>query len=148
MRLEYLWRGLPGHPIHPPLTDAVIGIWTFAVIAAVLSALGVVEEGMAQAWWVAVVAGLVVSAVTATTGWIDWFRIEPGTPLRRTAFTHGLVIAITNVFFALAAILGHDDFSERAIGALPFVLTLIGYGLLTSAAGSAARSSSCTGCAC
>src|ERR671935_1069699 len=24
MKLSYLWRGLPGHPIHPPLTDATI----------------------------------------------------------------------------------------------------------------------------
>jgi hypothetical protein len=25
MKLSYLWRGLPGHPLHPPLTDATIG---------------------------------------------------------------------------------------------------------------------------
>ena len=28
MKLSYLWRGLPGHPLHPPLTDATIGIYT------------------------------------------------------------------------------------------------------------------------
>ncbi len=25
MRLSYLVRGFPGHPLHPPLTDATIG---------------------------------------------------------------------------------------------------------------------------
>ena len=27
MKLSYLWRGLPGHPIHAPLTDATIGAY-------------------------------------------------------------------------------------------------------------------------
>ena len=30
MRLSYLVRGLPGHPLHPPLTDATIGTYTVA----------------------------------------------------------------------------------------------------------------------
>ena len=25
MKLSYLVKGLPGHPLHPPLTDATIG---------------------------------------------------------------------------------------------------------------------------
>jgi hypothetical protein len=29
LKLSFLWRGLPGHPLHPPLTDATIGIYTF-----------------------------------------------------------------------------------------------------------------------
>ena len=45
---SYLIRGLPGHPLHPPLTDATIGIYTFAMIAAVLSKVGVAEHALAQ----------------------------------------------------------------------------------------------------
>jgi hypothetical protein len=30
MKLGYLVKGLPGHPLHPPLTDATIGIYTGA----------------------------------------------------------------------------------------------------------------------
>jgi hypothetical protein len=48
MKLSYLWRGLPGHPIHPPLTDATIGIYTFATVAAVLSKVGVAEQSAAR----------------------------------------------------------------------------------------------------
>ena len=66
--LEYVLRGTPGHPIHPPLTDATIGAYTFATIAAVLSKLGVAEEGFAHGWWLALVVGLVISAATALTG--------------------------------------------------------------------------------
>jgi len=30
VKLAYLIRGLPGHPLHPPLTDVTIGVYTFA----------------------------------------------------------------------------------------------------------------------
>jgi hypothetical protein len=30
--LSYLRRGLPGHPIHPPLTDVTIGAYTGATV--------------------------------------------------------------------------------------------------------------------
>jgi len=30
MKLSYLLKGLPGHPLHPPLTDATIGAYTAA----------------------------------------------------------------------------------------------------------------------
>ena len=32
-QVDYLWHGLPGHPIHPPLTDVTIGTYTFALVA-------------------------------------------------------------------------------------------------------------------
>ena len=41
MKLSYLVRGLPGHPLHPPLTDATIGIYTFATIACFLDVTGI-----------------------------------------------------------------------------------------------------------
>src|SRR5829696_8184647 len=33
MQLDFLYRGTPGHPLHPPLTDATIGIYSFATTA-------------------------------------------------------------------------------------------------------------------
>ena len=43
MALDFLYRGTPGHPLHPPLTDATIGTYTFATVAAVLSKVGIAE---------------------------------------------------------------------------------------------------------
>lgn len=51
MKLSYLVKGFPGHPLHPPLTDATIGIYTVATAFAVFSKLGVSEENLATAWW-------------------------------------------------------------------------------------------------
>ncbi len=41
MKLSYLIRGLPGHPLHPPLTDATIGIYTAATLFALADVTGI-----------------------------------------------------------------------------------------------------------
>lgn len=131
MKLSYLWRGLPGHPIHPPLTDATLGTYTLATVAAILSVLGVAEENTARAWWLALVIGLVFNAPTAATGVVDWLDISRGTPLKRTATAHLLVMLAATVLFALAAILGHDGYADAEVPARGLLLTLIGFVVLT-----------------
>jgi uncharacterized membrane protein len=124
-------RGLPGHPLHPPLTDATIGIYTAATVFGVLSALGVSEGNTATAWWLSLVVGLVVTGPTAITGLVDWLQIERGSELWKTATYHLASMVTATVFFLLAAIFGHGGYVEGAAEAGPLVLTLIAYGLLT-----------------
>lgn len=131
MKLEYLLRGVPGHPLHPPLTDATIGIYTFATVAAVLGALGVAEDGFARGWWLALVVGLVVSAPTALSGFVDWLSLERGTSLFRTATTHMVVMLSATVVFLVTALVGYDAYEDEAVSTVGLVLTLLGFGLLT-----------------
>ncbi|MDQ4030005.1 MAG: DUF2231 domain-containing protein [Actinomycetota bacterium] len=131
MRLSYLWRGLPGHPIHPPLTDATIGIYTFATIAALLDVLAISDDAAAHAWWLGLLVGLIVTVPTAGSGLLDWLTITWGTPLWRTATTHLIAMVSATLFFLLAAILGKDSFDAGDLAAGDVVLTLIGFGLLT-----------------
>jgi uncharacterized membrane protein len=125
-------RGFPGHPSHPPLTDVTVGAYTFAAIAALLSKLGVAEHGFAQAWWLALVVGAISSALTVSTGLLDWLQISSGTPLKRTANLHAMTMASASVFFVLAIVFGHDDYAGKAVGTAAFVLTLVGFLLLTA----------------
>jgi uncharacterized membrane protein len=131
MKLGYLIRGLPGHPLHPPLTDATIGLYTGAAVLGVLSALGVSEENTATAWWLALVLGLVVTGPTALTGLADWLTIARGTPLWRTATLHLLSMVTATVFFLLATVFGHGGYVDREVGGGALVLTLVGYAFLT-----------------
>ena len=132
MKLSYLIRGVPGHPLHPPLTDATIGAYTFATIAGVLSALGIAEDGAAKAWWLALVVGLVTGVATVAAGLADYLTINSGTPLKRTATLHALLNAAGTVFFLTAAIVGYDGYKDAAVTAGPLILTLIGFGFLTA----------------
>ena len=50
---SHLLKGLPGHPLHPPLTDATIGAYTLATAFGLLSVLGISEHNTATAWWLA-----------------------------------------------------------------------------------------------
>ena len=131
MKLRYLWQGLPGHPIHPPLTDATIGIYTFAMIAALADVTGISTNAATHGWWLALLAGLLATVVTALTGLADWLTIEWGTELWKTATFHMIAMVSATVFFGLAAILGHDDFDAGNVTAGPFILTVVGFGLLT-----------------
>ena len=126
-----LLRGLAGHPLHPPLTDATIGIYTGATAFAVLGSLGVSEGNMATAAWLALVAGLVVTVPTALTGLADWLAIEGGTELWKTATTHLVAMVSATVVFLIAAIVGHGAYVDREVTAGLLVLVLIGFALLT-----------------
>jgi uncharacterized membrane protein len=131
MKPSVLVKGLPGHPLHPPLTDATIGLYTGATAFAVLSAIGVSETNTATAWWLALVLGLVVTVPTALTGLVDWLDITWGTPTWRTATIHMLSMVTATVVFLIAAIVGHDDYVDGAVSGGSLALTIVGFGLLT-----------------
>lgn len=131
MKVSYLWRGLPGHPLHPPLTDATIGIYTFATIAAFLDVVGITDRNGAYGWWVALVVGLISTAATALTGLLDWLTIEWGSELWKTATAHMIAMLSATVFFALAVIFGHEGYTHGDVTSGSFVLTLVGFALLS-----------------
>jgi len=131
VKLGYLLRGLPGHPLHPPLTDATIGIYTFATVAALADVLGISDHAATQGWWLALLAGLITTMATSLTGLIDWLGITRGTELWKTATAHMVAMLIASVFFLLALLVGHDDFKAGDVTTGPLLLTLVGFGLLT-----------------
>ena len=131
MKPTELVSGLPGHPTHPPLTDATIGLYTGAATFAVLSVLGVAAENLAIAWWLALVAGLVVTVPTALTGMLDWLKITRGTPLWRTATAHLVAMVAATVVFLVAAIIGHGGYVDREVTGAALLLTLGGFAVLT-----------------
>jgi uncharacterized membrane protein len=131
MKLSYLIKGLPGHPLHPPLTDATIGLYTGATAFGVLGALGVSEGNLAKAWWLALVAGLVVTVPTALTGLVEWLSLSWGSPLWRTATFHLFAMVTATVIFLLAAIFGHGGYVDGEVTGGALVLTLVGFASLT-----------------
>jgi uncharacterized membrane protein len=131
MKLSYLWRGLPGHPIHPPLTDATIGAYTAATVMGFASVIGVANIAAAHGWWLALVVGLIVTALTALTGFADWLTISWRSELWWTATWHMCSMLTATVFFLIAVLVGHSGYTHGAVEAGPFILTLVGFGFLT-----------------
>jgi uncharacterized membrane protein len=131
MKLSYLIKGFPGHPLHPPLTDVTIGTYSFATVAAFLNVVGLVDRTASAAWWLALVVGLCSTALTATTGFVEWIEIEWGSPPWKTATWHLTVMLASSGVFLAAALVGHHDYVKGTVGAGSFVLTVIGFALLT-----------------
>ena len=130
--MKWLLKGFPGHPLHPPLTDVTLGAYTLATAMAVLSRLGVSDENTATAWWLALIAGLIVTVPTALTGFADWLDISRGTPLWRTATAHLTAMLCATVIFAIAAGSGHADYADGVVGGGSLVLMLVGYAVLAT----------------
>jgi uncharacterized membrane protein len=130
MKPAYLLHGLPGHPLHPPLTDITVGAYTFATVAAFCDVVGISNHAATQAWWLALFFGLIATVLTASAGLLDWLQISWGTPLWRTATTHAIVNVLAGVLFLVALLIGHDDFTQGDVTTGPFVVTLAGFAVL------------------
>jgi uncharacterized membrane protein len=126
-KLSYLWKGLPGHPLHPPLTDVTIGTYTVATALALADVTGASNKAAAEGWWLVVLFGLVSTVFTALTGLADWLTITWRTPLWWTATYHMLVMVTATVIFAVTAIVGHSGWQKGNVTAAAFALNVIGF---------------------
>jgi uncharacterized membrane protein len=129
--LSYLWRGLPGHPTHPPLTDATIGAYTFALVAMLADILGISTNAATHGWWLALIVGLLFTIPTASTGFADWLTISSGTPLWRTATAHMITNLVTSGVFLATVIVGKPSFDAGNVDTAPAVLTVVAFLMLT-----------------
>jgi uncharacterized membrane protein len=125
-----LIKGSPGKPLHPPLTDASIGAYTAGVAMLVLGALGVEEEQMAHGSLLAISVGLAVAAPTAITGLLDWLDLPKGTPVRRVATIHMLVMITATVLFALTWIAQLDGYKHDEITGGGLIAGLVAFAFL------------------
>ena len=113
------------------MTDGAIGAYTAATVLAAVGAAGMAEPELAKGWWLVLIIGLGFGALAAVTGLVDWLSLTRGTPLRRTATTHLLVMVLANALFGLAAIFGHAGYVDGEIGTTALVLALGGFVALT-----------------
>lgn len=126
-----LVRGLPGHPLHPPLTDATIGMYVLAAGLAIVGKAGGIQLAAAKGMWLALIGGLIISIPTALTGLVDWLSIEWGTARWRTATLHLTAMVSAVALFALAAWQQYDGYQHGRVATSGLILTLCGAAVLT-----------------
>src|SRR5919202_1581326 len=127
-KVTALLHGLPGHPVHPPLTDATIGMFVLAAGLAVVGALGGIEDAAGKASWLALIGGLIAAVPTAATGFADWVRLDWGSARWRTATQHLTAV----VLFAVAAWLQHRGYQRGEVTTGGLIFTVIGFVALTA----------------
>ena len=70
-----------GHPLHPVLTDILIGVWSAAAILDLI-------PGTGPATATLIGTGCAAAVPTAVTGWADWSRLHP--QHQRVGIVHAL----------------------------------------------------------
>src|SRR4051812_48046920 len=141
-------RGFAGHPLHPPFTDATIGMFVLASGLAVIGSAGAIKEPAGKAMWLALIGGPIAAVPAATTGLVDWLFVEWGTARWRTATAHMTAMVGAVVQFALAAWQQHPGYVHGRVSTAGLVLSLAGLVVLTIGVGSAAAWFSYMGCVC
>src|ERR1041384_5368369 len=124
---QTLLHGLPGHPAHPPLTDATIGMFVLASGLSLLGKLDVAPEKLGPAAWLALIGGLIVAAPPGLTGVADWLQIEGGSALWRTATVHLTAMVTAVTFFAVAAWLQWPGYRDGGVTTGGLALALLGF---------------------
>jgi uncharacterized membrane protein len=122
-------RGLSGKPLHPPLTDIPIGAYilggTFDLISFALGERTVSAE-LHKAATFLFIAGAIVSAPTALTGFWDWLKSTPKhTQAWRTANWHMAVMVTTTVLVLIDIWLRlgtNYDYTETGLMILSLVI--------------------------
>src|SRR5213595_1901624 len=95
-----------GHPLHPPLTDVVVGAWTSALLLDLLA--GEDAESAADGL---VAAGVVAAVPTALSGLSDWADVRGGS--RRVGTMHALGNTSALVLHILSWIARRDGNRRR-----------------------------------
>jgi uncharacterized membrane protein len=129
-RLLNLIKGAPGHPSHPPLTDASIGAYTVGTAMLVLGAAGVESRQMAYGGLLALSGGLLLAVPTALTGLIDWLQMEPGSEARRTATVHLLAMVSATIVFAVAWLAQRPGYLDGTVATGGWIAAAIAEALL------------------
>jgi nitrite reductase/ring-hydroxylating ferredoxin subunit/uncharacterized membrane protein len=111
-----------GHPLHPPLTDVVIGAWTSALFLDVTGG-----EGVDDAADRLVAAGIFAAVPTAAAGLSDWADLRGGS--RRVGSVHAVGNTTALVLHAMSYVARRRGDRGRGI-----TLSALGYGAATVSA--------------
>lgn len=130
-KLMDLARGFPGHPSHPPFTDAAIGALTASVLMMTLGWIGIEEPTMVRGGFVVLLIGLAAGLGAAVTGLLDFALITRDTPLWRTAVSHLVAMVAAMLLFAVTAWLLYRGWNSGELPVSAAVVGLVAMATLT-----------------
>jgi uncharacterized membrane protein len=123
-----------GHPIHPMMVAYPIALYTSTLVTYIIYAANG-DPFFFKAAVAANIAGVVMAALTALPGFIDWaVGIPSGTPAKSHGLTHMLLNVTVLVIFVINAMIHTGNWKNPTGTSSGIILALIGV-LLTIGAG-------------
>src|SRR3954454_21932992 len=100
-----------GHAPHPMLVVFPLGLLATAVAFDLINLFGGSDIWLETSYRM-IAAGVIMGAVSAFFGWIEWFAIPAGTRAKSIGLTHGVGNAIVLVLFAASWLVRRDDVTD------------------------------------
>lgn len=124
-----------GHPIHPMLIAFPVALYTSTLVAYIIY-IAVGDPFWFRVGFVANVAGVIMAAIAALPGFIDWaMGIPSNSPAKSTGLRHMLLNVTALVLFLINIFVGAGQLGSAVPGAgATVILALLGV-LVTIAAG-------------
>jgi len=123
---------IAGHPVHPMLVAFPVAFYTAALVCYI------VYDSNSNPFWfkvavVANIAGVIMAAVAAIPGFIDWLNIPSDSRAKKTGLFHLLCNVVALLCFGIVALAENkkwDDVTPSLGMAIPltalgFILTLV-----------------------
>lgn len=130
--LKALLQGKPlGHPLHPALVHLPIGLFVFSLLLDIASFLAADGEAMVRGAYYAMMLGVVTALLAAVPGLADWSDIRADHPAKKTATTHMTLNLVAVAVYVVDLLLRSGRLEDERTPLLPFLLSLLGVGLLS-----------------
>lgn len=123
-----------GHPVHPMLIAYPVAFYTATLVCYI------VYGSNGNPFWfkvavVANIAGIVMAAIAAIPGFIDWLSIPSDSRAKKTGLFHMVCNVLALVCFAVTAFIEYPKWNDEHPGSgVAVVFTAIGF-ILTLTAG-------------
>lgn len=129
--IKHLLQGRPfGHPLHPILNHFPIGLFVISLLFDIATLFGMGGNALVLAAFYTMALGVVMGILAAITGLADYVDIRADHPGRRNATLHMALNLAMLVLYALNLNLRNGDLAASSTPILPFVLSLVGVGII------------------
>jgi nitrite reductase/ring-hydroxylating ferredoxin subunit/uncharacterized membrane protein len=121
-----------GHPLHPMLVHLPIGLLLVSFlldVAAISETLG--PNGFVRPSFYAMSFGVLAALLAAVPGLSDYKEIRKDHPAKRVAMQHMVLNFTVMAIYLVNIAIRRPNLNQSQLGVLPFVLSLVGIGLLS-----------------
>lgn len=120
------------HPIHPMLVHFPIGLLLLSFILDLASLTCSEVPKLVASSFYAMLLGTITALMAAIPGFVDFSDIRRDHPGKRTATAHMILNLIAVALYGINLWIRAPALSDAKISALPFILSIVGIGLLSA----------------